>query len=309
MEILFTDNSDKNTCLEKIQAALSHATKVNIAVAFLKQSGFNLLKDDLLKTSEKGSVELIVGLDFRTTEPKTLKEILGYSKDFNIRCYCFSDYRSNNNPVFHPKLYYIEGKGDTATAIIGSSNFTRGGMRDNYEINSIFRGNLTHDIFTKIFSLYNHIKIQESVFMPDLDYISAYKDVYKQVKRDTDKALKDPSTRRAIGAIKKIEKHLPRAFPTQKQLIIESISRLPKDANGFVHLKDIQKYVTEKALSLKIPFDYETLDNSIRGRLNEHSIGKGGEDLFERYGSPKGGTGFYKLSEEALKLLSKSQVF
>jgi HKD family nuclease len=305
MDILLADNTGNNTCLKRLRTSFRRATTVNIAVAFLKQSGFNLVKNDFLKISNKGSVELIVGLDFKSTEPRTLKELLKYSKDFNIKCYCFSDYLSAGIPVFHPKLYYVEQKGNTATAIIGSSNLTRGGLQDNYEINVVFRGRVKEPYFKEIQTLYRRIKLKESVFMPDLEFIDGYKEVYNRVKKNTRKAIKEPATLSAVKTLKKKETRLPRAYPTQKQLVMQVIMQLPKDNNGYVHLKSIQKYVREKALNLKIPFDFNTLDNSVRGRLNEHSLGKGGEDLFERFGSRKGGTGLYKLTQKASRYFRK----
>ncbi len=306
MEILFTDNSGKNTCLKVLQQSLQHASVVNIAVAFLKQSGFNLVKNQLTKVGDRGCVELIVGLDFKSTEPRTLKELLDYSAISNIKCYCFSDYSAVDIPVFHPKLYYVEGE-DTATAIIGSSNLTKGGLQDNFEINAIFNGNIAEYPLPKIKSLYYQIKIKETVFMPDLDFINGYKEVYNRLKKNVQKAIKESATKAAIRTLKKKENQLPRAYPTQKELVIEAIYHLPKDINGYVHLKDIQKYVREKTLNLNIPFDFSTLDNSVRGRLNENAIGKGGDDLFERFGSLKGGTGLYKLTHKAITVLKEKQ--
>lgn len=305
MEIMFTDNSQENTCLDVLQLSLHHAKVVNIAVAFLKQSGFDLIKDQLLRVGERGCVEVIVGLDFKSTEPKTLKELLDYSKNYNIKCYCFSDYSLVDIPVFHPKLYYVEGNNNSATAIIGSSNLTKGGLQENFEINAIFSGNIAEYPLPKIKSLYYQIKIKETVFTPDFDFIDGYKDAYNRVKKNLQKAIKEPATNAAIRSLKKKENRLPRAYPTQKELVIEAIYYLPKDVNGYVHLKDIQKYVREKALNLNIPFDFNTLDNSIRGRLNENALGKGGDDLFERFGSEKGGTGLYRLTQKAINLLKR----
>lgn len=307
MKISFTDNSNKNTCLKVLQLSLQNATVVNIAVAFLKQSGFNLVKNQLVKVGDRGCVELIVGLDFKSTEPKTLQELLDYSKDFNIKCYCFSDYLVADIPVFHPKLYYVEEKYNSATAVIGSSNLTKGGLQDNFEINAIFKGNIAEYPLPEIKSLYNRIKIKETVFMPDLDFINGYKEVYNRLKKNVQKAIKESATKAAIRTLKKKENQLPRAYPTQKALVIEAIYRLPKNINGYVHLKDIQKYVRGKALNLNIPFDFNTLDNSVRGRLNENAIGKGGDDLFERFGSEKGGTGLYKLTHKAITVLKEKQ--
>lgn len=129
-----------------LKSELMDSACVRIAVAFLKKSGIGQISDPLnYALQEKGAtVEIIVGLDFRTTDANalsTLKEIESSNQNFNF--YCFGDrYGNFNDLVFHPKIYLFSN--ETArkasyTSIVGSSNLTGGGLTTNFEVNSVIR--------------------------------------------------------------------------------------------------------------------------------------------------------------------------
>jgi len=57
-----------------INQELEHSDSTHIAVAFLKSSGIKVIQDSLMMSLEKGAeFELIVGLDFKTTDPMAMK--------------------------------------------------------------------------------------------------------------------------------------------------------------------------------------------------------------------------------------------
>ncbi|SEW24705.1 PLD-like domain-containing protein [Chitinophaga sp. YR573] len=70
-------------------------------------------------------LNLIVGVDLEGTSKEALEEILA----LNINSYVFYQ---QEQPVFHPKIFLIEGAKETKI-IIGSSNLTRGGLFTNVE--------------------------------------------------------------------------------------------------------------------------------------------------------------------------------
>jgi len=56
-----------------INQELQNADSARIAVAFLKYSGVKIIEDSLeCCLNNNGSVEIIAGLDFRTTDPKSI---------------------------------------------------------------------------------------------------------------------------------------------------------------------------------------------------------------------------------------------
>lgn len=123
--------------LNEVEKLTASSRKIKIAVAYLKKSGFEVIKDSLcFFVRKKGRLKILVGLaDYYITDPEALTELVEMrkrllpGKDKNrlqIRYY-----ESLN---FHPKLFIFEGKDQTAV-ILGSSNLTGGGLSRNIEVN------------------------------------------------------------------------------------------------------------------------------------------------------------------------------
>ncbi len=94
-----------------------------------------------LKTSlnNDGKFEIITGLDFKTTDPKSILYFINLKKLHpNFKFYCYGDRKSNKTSiVFHPKIYLFN-TGKETTSIVGSANMTGGGLLTNFEVNTIF---------------------------------------------------------------------------------------------------------------------------------------------------------------------------
>jgi len=124
-----------------INLELQNAEKVQIAVAFLKYTGIKVIEKSLIQCLSKGGeVEIITGLDFKTTDPKSIHYFINLKKEYsNTKFYCFGDKGKNKTDVvFHPKIYLFE-RGIEKTGIVGSTNLTGGGLLSNFEVNTIFR--------------------------------------------------------------------------------------------------------------------------------------------------------------------------
>ena len=94
--------------------------------AFASESGVYGLSG-FLNAAKKNfkNLNLIVGVDLDGTSKEALEEIL----PLNINSYIFYQIEQ---PIFHPKIYLLEGAKETKI-IIGSSNLTRGGLFTNVE--------------------------------------------------------------------------------------------------------------------------------------------------------------------------------
>lgn len=80
----------------------SHTTQ--IAVAFLKYSGIKIIEDSLKQSLDKGAkFEIIAGLDFKTTDPKSMLFFIELKKQYkNLNFFCYGDKKQNRNDiVFH----------------------------------------------------------------------------------------------------------------------------------------------------------------------------------------------------------------
>ena len=74
-----------------INQELQNANSARIAIAFLKYSGLNVIEkslDHCLKNN--GNVEIIAGLDFKTTDPQSMHYLIQLQKSTsNVKFYCY----------------------------------------------------------------------------------------------------------------------------------------------------------------------------------------------------------------------------
>jgi len=282
-----------------INQELQNAQSARIAIAFLKYSGIRVIEkslDQCLKNN--GSVEIIAGLDFKTTDPQSMHYLIQLQKTTpNLKFYCYGDKDVNKtNIVFHPKIYLFQGKRET-TAIVGSTNLTQGGLMTNFEANVIFKESKPL-YFSQLEAIYNSVKFTDSVFSPDEEYLVGYSDVYKAFLQNEQSAIQDKSVQAAIKQIQKREQFLPGTVPSIKSLIIQIIKEQQIKGIEFVPLQTIyekvEKLVQEKNLSYKM----DTFRNSIRGELNKHEANSNhpdNMDLFVRSSEQKG---YYSLTDK-----------
>ena len=252
MEIHLVDNIE-NKLVNFLDPALAEAKKARLAVAFMKHSGLALIEGSLRECLGKGGeVEILVGLDFRTTEPKVLKMLLQLaSEGFSLRCYCFSEPSVGDTPVYHPKLYLLSDD-EKARIIVGSSNLTAGGLKDNVEANLILIAGLEEEIVSDAYGLYNRLKFQQKRFEPDLEYIEKYEEAYEVIQRKSFQALQEKRTRRLIKELKEKEKALPKPKPTIRELFGWQklvYEKLPlgtfKTSDIYVYEEEFQKHYPE----------------------------------------------------------------
>lgn len=285
--------------VEVVKSELLESTKVNVAVAFLRKSGIDQIFKalDYALTKNNAKVEIIVGLDFKTTDYKallTLEEIK--SKYFGFVYYCFGDKRDNyNDLIFHPKIYLFSNNLSRYTSIVGSSNFTGGGLSSNFEVNAIFR-EVKPLYYSQLEAIYNEIKLTDTVFIPTKEYLEKYATVKQDIDRYGEKI--DSSLKGVIEDLKREEEKLPGPSPTLKRIIIEIIKKKQKDGLNSVPLKVIyeeaEKIVKEKNISFKM----DTFRNSIRGELNKHEQNSKHPDNISLF--IRSSTGHYSLTDKGV---------
>ena len=97
-----------------------------VATAWGKRSGLSRIANSLSMFREGGGrTEIVLGVD----EGGATKEGLELALALYDKAYVFHDPGSR---TFHPKIYVVEGV-SAATAVVGSSNTTKGGLYTNYE--------------------------------------------------------------------------------------------------------------------------------------------------------------------------------
>jgi HKD family nuclease len=281
-----------------INQELQNAQSARIAIAFLKYSGVKVIEKSLNQCLDNnGSIEIIAGLDFKTTDPQSMHYFIKLQKQKpNLKFYCYGDKDVNRtNIVFHPKIYLFQGKRET-TGIVGSTNLTGGGLMTNFEANVIFKESQPL-YFSQIEAIYNSVKFTDSVFSPDEEYLSGYSEVYKAFLQNEQSANQDKGVQNVIKNIQRREQFLPGTVPSIKSLIIQVIKKEQEGGKQFIPLQTIYKEVEKLVAEKNLVYKMDTFRNSIRGELNKHeatSIHPDNMHLFIRSSDQKG---YYLLTE------------
>jgi HKD family nuclease len=292
----------------EILDCIATSRSMMMAVAFVRFSGVELVEDNLLELLERGGrAEMILGLDFSLTEPRALRRILEIKNEYPaFKAFAFSNpYSPGRELAFHPKLYMFERTDNEWTVLIGSSNLSYGGLVNNVEVGVTVGGVSTDPIIVAAFDFYARVRGRESVFVPNDDYLDAYEEIHSAVENRKEE-LESQRLQDAIAELQQLEVSLPGTVPTQKELIVLAIKSLRADPESWVHWSEIAQFVEARARSIGIEYDWGTLDNSVRGRLNEHTDGKYGDDLFERKGGVSGRFGMYRLTTKGERLVDRT---
>jgi len=115
---------------------LAKSNSAFFAVAYVTTSGVNLIRNYLPQDTR-----IITCIDFFLTEPEALEHLVNLGVEVRVL---------NARPAFHPKVSYFMKNTTEAYAIIGSSNLTEAGLRDNIEANIVLRGGVNEKIFRDI---------------------------------------------------------------------------------------------------------------------------------------------------------------
>jgi HKD family nuclease len=218
MLIKILDNSARHF-LDALGPALEQSVHVEIAVAFASHQGIRLIEGQARKALvNKSKIEFIVGLDMCTTEPEAI-ELLQDMKDSypeQVALYCYLSPRRNH--IYHPKLYLCFGA-SSATCIIGSSNLTPGGLKDNIEINVMLVGGLDEEAITDAHESYIVLKHNLGrCFIPDNESIELYRQRYERYRKADRQVTQDPSFKQLTELLEERANHLPRPSISAKDL-------------------------------------------------------------------------------------------
>lgn len=286
---------------EVIKSELLESTKVSIAVAFLRKTGLDQISKalDYALTKNNAKVEIIVGLDFKTTDYKALLALEKMKSEYSgFSYYCFGDKKDNfNELIFHPKIYLFSNNipnNAKYTSIVGSSNLTGSGLSSNFEVNVVFR-EIKPIYFSQLESVYSSIKFTESIFIPSKDYLERYGNIKNEIDKVDDK-IKSSKIIKSIEELRREEAQLPGTVPSLKKVIIDIIKNREKEGLKTVPLKIIYEEAEKIVAEKKLIFKMDTFRNSIRGELNKHEVNSKHPDSMSLFIRSSDNKGNYSLS-------------
>jgi len=172
MRIGILDNKSRKV-LPTLTKAVEASKQARFAVAFVSKGGLDLVSHALETClSHGGKAEFLVGLDLTTSEPEAVWSMYELCrKKHGVAMYCYANLERSS--VYHPKLYLMHS-GEEATAIVGSSNLTEGGLKRNVEINTLIQASIDEEIVSDLFDVYDKLKFHPKRVEPDEEFLSLY---------------------------------------------------------------------------------------------------------------------------------------
>ncbi len=118
----------------KAQLLSGDWTDFKAAVAFVRASGVDHLRDAIAQFSRTATAAVVVGVDLRGTSVEGLSGLLA---SVGRRGAVFA-FHNESSSTFHPKLYIFRNS-SRAEVLVGSNNLTEGGLFTNYEAAAVVR--------------------------------------------------------------------------------------------------------------------------------------------------------------------------
>ena len=128
----------KDEFLPKLKAAINSAVKIDMTVAFVRDTGMQLLMPALKEALERGAQVRILTCDYmQITDPGALRSLLLLKEPFNDQGSCAEVRVFESKGIsFHMKAYiFIQDNEANSSAFIGSSNITKAALTTGLEWN------------------------------------------------------------------------------------------------------------------------------------------------------------------------------
>ena len=141
------------TLLDALKREFEACSVARIAVAFVMESGLDLLEGAALAALLRGAEIRFLATDYlEVTEPSALKRLLSWHGKLHPRVF------SNRQRSFHPKAYMFERFDGSGRAFIGSANLSRMGLMEGVEwtwtVLDIDAGYPMHELSTRFDELF-----------------------------------------------------------------------------------------------------------------------------------------------------------
>lgn len=127
---------DAKEVASRLSVLIKKHDRIAIAVAW---GGITTVAETLLANTSKLEC-LLLGLDFSATDPDLIDRLVDIPNAFVAK---------NRPGCFHPKIYYFHSDAK-AEAIIGSANFTEGGLGANFEASVHAKGAVSDPFFKQV---------------------------------------------------------------------------------------------------------------------------------------------------------------
>lgn len=183
MNLIVGHSEHKKVLLDLIK----NSSELCIAVAFLKNSGLDIIWNELkVCAKNKGMIQIICGLDFGLTDPKALNRLLHMSEEHsNVKLHLAT--MNSNHSTFHPKIYFSK-KDDHHVLLLGSANLTSGGLINNNECSIATKINQDDILCKQVLNYFNVILENPNTYPASWGHINSY-EAYSKEQDNARKSL------------------------------------------------------------------------------------------------------------------------
>lgn len=167
--------------MKEINSGLLNAKEINISIAFLKESGLNMILPSIkIALKSKVRINIIAGQNFALTEPEALHTLRNLFIDSDKAKLFIAKYNLSGT-VFHPKLYLFQNEND-CTILAGSANMTEGGLQNNIECSIKCTCNPNDTAWREAYNFFIELLRPENAEEATLLAIKRYESYYKRQK-------------------------------------------------------------------------------------------------------------------------------
>jgi superfamily II DNA or RNA helicase/HKD family nuclease len=182
-DLIYNDFSLNKKVKDEIGKEMADCQSFKFCVAFINDSGVNILKQELKDAADKNIPGQILTTDYLTfSDPKALRELMAY-KNIEVRMF-----KAENGIGFHTKGYLFKKSG-AYEIIIGSSNLTQSALCLNKEWNSKIASTDNAAFCQTVLNEFSHLWGQA---VPLSECIDEYEKKYKEAQSQT--RITDPDT-------------------------------------------------------------------------------------------------------------------
>lgn len=279
-----------------IQHELKSAVWFKAATAYLTKRGLDLWSECIQGIlHRRGRVEVVHAADCFVTEPAAIHLLSSWALDYSNMKYRVDFDWSPIAPKFHPKMYLCSENYRSHLAVVGSSNWTRRGLSENIEINTIIRGSAKDEPIAQSHKIFETIINNDELIQPDGEWIRRYKQVYTAIRSLSRSSSPSPEVKQLIAELESYKHQEPtRNLETQLDYVVKTMMELErKESRRDFSINEIITASMVLAQTTGGRYKWNTWHNSIRRVLNTNTVSPTkGLALFVRVkqgciGSPK----------------------
>ena len=269
--------------------------------AFLSSGGLRIVEGEMRRILEnEGRVSVIHGADFRITDPAAIDTLADLKTRFSatMTYLVHMDWNLQRRPRFHPKMYLATADYQRYCAVIGSSNLTLGGLRDNAEVNVTLRGNWDDAPIRQCLDIFDSIVRGTALLEPDEGFAEKYAILYREAANLPLEDLPPSGLEDLYAELEALQLPGGRAIhapSTQLDYAVLAVANLTDGERGvYVHLSAIYAEASRLARRAGEDYVWSTFSNSVRARINANVDGNG-KDFFQRSDTTPG---VYRLTDK-----------